>query len=173
MKGAIVNCLKEAIDTKFGKQKWAEILTASGQTPNMVILATNDYADAVVVSMVKHSCKILNQSMEQLSDLFGDYWMNAFALRMYKPYYGVNSNAKTFFLKLNELHAKVTNNIANAKPPKFEYEWKDENTLILTYISPRGLIDFVVGLAKGVGKYFKQNLSVRKLSSTQVEIIFR
>jgi hypothetical protein len=42
----------------------------------------------------------------------------------------------------------------------------------MTYKSPRGLIDFLVGLIKGVGKYFKEDLRVRKLNNTDVEVVF-
>ena len=172
MKGAIVNCLKEMIVSKFGQSKWSEIMIASGQRPDMIILATIDMDDELILKVVENSCKILNQTIEQVTDLFGDYWMNTYAISVYKPYYGNTSTAKEFFIKLNEIHTKVTKYIPNAKPPKFEYEWKSENVLILTYISPRGLIDFVVGLAKGIGNYFHQNLSVRKISATRVEVIF-
>jgi len=173
MKGVIAICLKEVIVLKFGTTKWNEIMTASGLNPNMALLASVDLDDAVVVNVVKNTCKTLNLTMEQVADYFGDHWMNSYAAKIYKPYYGTNSNAKDFIIKLSEIHRSVTNNIPNAKPPKFEYDWKDENTLILTYISPRGLIDFVVGLAKGVGKYYHQKLSVRKISTTKVEIIFQ
>lgn len=98
--------------------------------------------------------------------------MNSYALTMYKPYYGTNLTAKDFFIKLDDIHFKVTKNIQNAHAPRFKCEWETEDVLILTYISPRGLIDFVVGLAKGVGKYFNQKLAVRKISSTKVEIVF-
>ncbi len=172
MKGAIANCLKETMVSKFGQPKWDEIMIASGLKPNLSILVTMDIDDAIVGNIVMHSCKLTNSSLEKIGDLFGEYWMNSYAIKMYKPYYGTNSNAKDFILKLNEMHNKVTKNIPNANPPKFEFDWKNETTLVITYISTRGLIDFVVGLAKGVGKYFNQKLIVRKISSTKVEIIF-
>ncbi|HZL10894.1 MAG TPA: heme NO-binding domain-containing protein [Prolixibacteraceae bacterium] len=172
MKGAIANCVKETIVSKFGNPKWEEIMIASGLNAKMTILVIQDIDDDIILNVVENSCKILDLSIEQIADYFGDYWMNSYAVNMYKPYYGTNSTAKDFFLKLNTIHSRVTNSIPNAKPPRFEYDWENENTLILTYISPRGLIDFVVGLAKGVGNYFNQKLSVRKISSTKVEIIF-
>jgi len=172
MKGIIANCLKETIVTKFNQEKWEEILIASNQKKNMTILASLDIDDAVIMNIVENSCKILNLSLVEIADYFGDYWMNSFALKYYKSYYGTSKNAKEFILKLTDIHNKVTKNIKNAKPPQFEYDWKSENVLILTYISQRGLIDFVVGLAKGVGKYFNQKLSIKKLSSTKIEITF-
>jgi len=172
MKGAIVNCLKEMIVSRFGQSKWNEIMVASGQRPEMIIMATSDFEDAIVVKMVENACKILNITLEEITDYFGDYWMNTYAVSVYKPYYGSNASAKDFFIRLNDIHTKVTKFVTNARPPKFEFEWKSDDLLILSYISSRGLIDFVVGLAKGVGSYFNQPLAVRKLSSTRVEIKF-
>lgn len=34
------------------------------------------------------------------------------------------------------------------------------------------MIDFACGLIKGVGKHFKENLKVTKLSENEVEIVF-
>jgi hypothetical protein len=42
----------------------------------------------------------------------------------------------------------------------------------MKYKSRRGLIDFMVGLIKGVGKFYKEDLKVTKLSSDKVEIVF-
>jgi hypothetical protein len=42
----------------------------------------------------------------------------------------------------------------------------------MKYKSKRKLIDFMVGLIKGVGKFYKENLKVKKISDDKVEIIF-
>jgi hypothetical protein len=173
MKGVIAICLKEVIVSKFGTQKWNDIMMASGLNPNMALLASVDLDDAVVMNVVKNSCRILNLSLQQIADYFGDHWMNSYAPKMYKPYYGTNTTAKDFIIRLSEIQTKVTNNIQNANPPRFKYLLKNENTLILTYFSNRGMIELVVGLAKGVGRYFQQKLLVRKISHSQVEIIFQ
>ena len=60
----------------------------------------------------------------------------------------------------------------NAKPPRFDYQWINENVLIMIYQSERGLIDFMVGLAKGVGNYFGESLKITKLSDTEIKIVF-
>jgi hypothetical protein len=60
----------------------------------------------------------------------------------------------------------------NAHPPRFDYTWKNEKTLIMHYKSQRGLIDFAVGLIKGVGKFYHENLRVAKVGSDQIEIVF-
>jgi hypothetical protein len=73
---------------------------------------------------------------------------------------------------MDKVHQMVTQNIANAHPPRFEYDWKDDQTLIMTYKSNRNLIDFLVGIIKGVGKYYKENLKVMKLGKDKVQIRF-
>jgi len=42
----------------------------------------------------------------------------------------------------------------------------------MKYISKRGLIDFMVGLIKGVGKYYREDLKVTKLGNDRVKIVF-
>jgi len=69
-------------------------------------------------------------------------------------------------------HEASTRSIPDARPPQFDYEWKDGRTLIMHYKSHRGLIDFLVGLVRGVGKHFKEDLQVTKLSADKVQIVF-
>lgn len=55
---------------------------------------------------------------------------------------------------------------------RFKTAWLDANTLDVEYLSERNLIDVYVGLARGVGKYFKEPLTVTKHSETKVTIVF-
>ena len=40
------------------------------------------------------------------------------------------------------------------------------------YSSHRGLIDFMVGLVKGVGKFYNENIKVKKLGTEKIEVVF-
>jgi hypothetical protein len=73
---------------------------------------------------------------------------------------------------LDEVHVMMTATIPNAHPPRFEYQWEGESTLNVTYHSQRNLIDIYIGLVKGVGKFFKEQLIVTKLSQHHVRIKF-
>ena len=73
---------------------------------------------------------------------------------------------------MDNVHDITTKNIKNARPPRFKYKEVDDKTLIMTYKSHRGLIDILIGLIKGVGKHFNEDLQVRKINDTQVEIKF-
>ncbi len=172
MKGIIAVCLKNMIKDNYGIEKWNDISELSDIDPYIIINAVQDFDDDIILKMIDSTCKVLNISLEQAADAFGEYWMKTFAPKVYEAYYREVNSAKDFILKMDKVHRSVTSNIPDAKPPKFEYEWKDNKTLIVKYISHRNLIDIMIGLIRGVGKYFDEELKVRKLSDTKAEVVF-
>ena len=131
-----------------------------------------DVDDADVMKVIGSVCKILDITPIQAADAFGDYWVNNYSQAVYSNYYRTNKTAKDFMLNLDSLHVTMTKTIDNAHPPRFTYEWKNDKTLVVDYKSRRGLIDFAIGLTKGVGKYYKENLEVTKLSPEKFQIVF-
>ncbi len=172
MKGSIVNCLEEMITEKYGKEKWQQILKISNCNQT-IFMATSDVDDKLVMSLIDSTCKALGISLQQAFDAFGEYFICNFTAKKYSGYYEHFSSAKSFLLSLEEIiHFDVRKNIRNATPPKFEYKRIDEKTLIMKYISKRNLIDLAISLIKGVGKYYKEDLKVKKISNDEIEIIF-
>ncbi len=172
MKGVILDCLKNLVSSKFGTEQWQNICVKSGLKPNEIFLATVDFEDKVAINLINSTCTVLNLSMDAAATAYGEHWMNFYASKMYAGYISNVKSSKELLLKLDSIHTMVTKNIQNSRPPKFTYEWKDDKTLIMNYNSQRNLIDLFIGLAKGVGKYYKENLTVKKISNTKVEIIF-
>ena len=172
MKGTIARCLAEMVTEKFGEDKWQAALEKAGLDKNTLFLPTQNVDDDVALKVVGSVCSVLNISLVQAADAFGEYWSTVYAPTMYGAFYDAAGSAREFLLKMDRVHVTMTRTVPDAHPPRFEYEWQDDKTLIMTYKSPRGLIDFVVGLAKGVGKYYKENLYVAKLGSDRVKIVF-
>jgi len=172
MKGVIATCLGELISVKFGKDKWEEILESAGLPRRTSFLATEDVDDAATMRVVASVCKVMGMSMTQAADAFGEYWFNVYAPRVYKVYYVGKNSAREMLLALNHIHKSVVNHSPDARPPRFEYEWKDDRTLIMKYQSGRGLIDFFIGIVRGVGTYYNEKLSIAKLTDNKVEIQF-
>ena len=172
MKGVIVKCLSELVKSDFGDMKWKEILQQSGEKPNMVIKAMSDIDDQTVFKLFENTCKVLNLSKQDACDAFGNYFVNTFAPKMYSVYYDKFKNAKAFIMGMDKVHETVTSILPNARPPRFTIEEVDENTIIVNYKSTRNMIDFYMGLAKGVGNYFKTPIGIKKLSEARVELTF-
>ncbi len=172
MKGVIVICMQEMVIKKFGENKWKVILEKAGLNRNSRFLPASDIEDEIVLQVVDSMCSILKISLEQAADAFGDYWINVYAPRVYSVYFKKIKSAKEFFIKLDYIHKTITSLMANARPPKFDYEWKDSNTVIITYKSHRNLFEFFIGLAKGVRNHFKDNFKIIILGKNRAEIIF-
>lgn len=171
MKGTILRCLKELVEEKFGVDKWRAVAAKVEGMPR-VILPISDVPDAKVIEAVQATCDVLGITLQQAADAFGDYWVNVYSQKYYSSFYKNTDNARDFILSMDKVHEAMTSNLENAHPPKFSYAWKDDKTLILDYASNRGLIDFAVGLLKGVGIHYNTNLKITKLSDKQIEIIF-
>ena len=144
----------------------------AGFSETTTFLATKEIPDEDILKIVNACCKLLNVSLQQFADMLGDYWVNEYAFKMFKFYYSKPKSAKEFILNMDTVHQNVTKTFPESNPPRFDYEWKDDKTLLMAYKSKRGLMDFLVGLIKGVGKHFNENLRVTKIGSNKVQIVF-
>jgi hypothetical protein len=174
MKATITNCLAELVETKFGKDKWNAILGDSGLQSHAGTfrIAPADVPDDQVQKLLASTCKVLGISRQQGADAFGEYWCCTYVPRLYASILKRFKNAKEMILGMDSVHVTMTETIPNARPPRFGYKWEDDKTLIVTYNSPRNMIDIYIGLAKGVGLYFREKLSVTKKSAKEVKIVF-
>ncbi len=173
MKGVVVDCLASLVNEKYGTDKWREILDGAGVPRFSLFLATQDVEEEKVLDLVTSLTRVLGLTLPQAADAFGDYWVNVYSQKIYSPYYKSCRNAREFLLSVNEIHRKTTAQIKDARPPRFTYEWENDDTLIMHYHSERGLIDFMVGLIKGVGTFYKERLEVEKLSDDKARVRFR
>jgi len=172
MKGVIVKCLSELVISDFGEHKWKEIVQQSEEKPYVVINALLDIDDQRFFKLFENTCKILSLSKQQACDAFGNYFVNTFAPKIYPIFYDKFKNAKEFIIGMNKVHDLVTKKLINARPPKFTIEEVDENTMIVNYKSTRNMIDFYMGLVKGVGNYYNTLIGIKKLSEEKVELTF-
>jgi hypothetical protein len=172
MKGVIAVCLGKLVVEKFGADKWKDALEAAGFGRETNFLPTDNIDDQAVMKVVDSVCKVLSITPIQAADAFGEYWVNTYAPKIYGVYFRKSHSAKELLQNMDDIHVRVTATVANAHPPRFEYDWKNDKTLVMKYVSKRGLIDFLVGLIKGVGKYYNENLTVVKKSNTTVQVNF-
>ncbi len=172
MKGIIVKCLEELVVTKFGKENWQKSLEGAGFSKTKMFFTLSNVPDAEVMKVVESVCKTLDLSLEQAADAFGEYWVTTYSQEIYGQYYRNNTSVKEFMLDLNSIHVTITKNLENAQPPQFGFDWTNDTTLVVNYTSHRNLIDFAIGLARGLGVFYNERLQVTKLSQSQFQIIF-
>lgn len=170
MKGVIVSCLKELVETEFGEDKWEETLERAGLPKGASYLPISDVDDEAVLRVVQELCNVLGISEQQAADAFGSYWACTYAPRVYGAYYAGVTSAKEFLLKMDDVHVATTRAIPNAHPPHFTYEDIDENTLIMEYHSNRNLMSFFKGLIRGVAEHFGEKADIKSAGPNKVKI---
>jgi hypothetical protein len=174
MKGTITRCLAGLVRSKAGDQAWRDIVRAAdaGDAEYLLELAGSDVDDALVVRLLHAAKTRLGLEEQATYDAFGEYWCCSYAPTVYAAVYGRFTSARDMILGLDRVHVDVTASMARARPPRFEYAWRDDKTLIVFYKSHRRLAPLYVGLVRGVGKYFKEDLRVTLEASNRVRIDF-
>ena len=172
MKGVIADCVADLVKSAYGDETWQEILEESGIGRGRRFLVIEDVEDAQIMKLVQTICQKLGANVQTVADLFGDHWVNVYSPRIYGAYYDSAKNAREFLLAMDRVHTEMTARMAQAHPPRFTYEWTDPDTLEMNYQSSRNLIEFVAGLARGVGKHYGENLAVTTHGRTAVTVKF-
>jgi methyl-accepting chemotaxis protein len=172
LKGTIILCVADLVKSKGGDTAWREVLRRAGLPEDLRITRASDIDESSVQKILGAARDTLRVGATEFVDAFGDHWVNVYVPKRYRAYsYGIKS-AKEMILSMDKIHEQVTKLLPNAHPPRFDYEEIDERTLRVHYKSHRRMIDFYIGLAKGVGKMFRTPLKIKKLSEEYVEIVF-
>ena len=175
MKGTITRCAKELVESRFGEDKWQAILEDADvdqDTRYRLSYPTTDIDDSVAKDVLVSTGRVLGLSPEQVAEAFGEHWCCEYAPKIYSSIITRFNSAREMILGMDKVHVQMTATIKNARPPRFDYDWQDDNTLIVTYKSFRGMIDIYRGLVMGVGKLFNEPVQARKVDNARVEIIF-
>jgi hypothetical protein len=165
MKGTIVKCMEELVRNKFGAGKWKECLEKAGIPEWRSFTAFCDVDETEFMKIMTGIAGAASLSMEQVMEAFGEHWSTVYGPHIYGAYFSDAKTARELLLNLDHIHEVMTKSIKFACPPRFRYEWKGDKLLIMHYESFRGLVALMPGLIRGVGKYYKENLTIRVVGS--------
>jgi hypothetical protein len=172
MKGTITRCMGELVQSKWGADAWRRIVARAGAKDDITLMMPSaDIDDQLALALLEAACTELGVTPAQAADAFGEYWCCVYAPKVYKNIVARFKSAKEMILGLDDVHVEMTRSIPNARPPRFTYSWRDAKTLVVKYSSHRNLVHVYVGLVRGVGKFYGEQLTVRTTGQT-VEIQF-
>ncbi len=160
MKGTIPKCLEEMVRARHGEASWNEVKVEAGLATWHTFLTTEDIPDETVKALFGSAAKVLGRTVQEVMDDFGMHWSTVYAPDIYGVFFKRAANAREMLLSVAEIHRKTTATVPNAKPPRFSYEWQDDDTLVMTYDSERNLAALMPGLIRGVGAYYREKLEV-------------
>ncbi len=175
MNGSISRCLAELVREVFGSATWDAIVdraeSAAG-TQQSLHIARSEVDDVETLALIDATCKVLGVSLAEVADLLGEYWCCVYAPDVHDVSWSTIGSARECIEVLNEVHGRLSSSNPDVAPPRSLCDWRDDNTMHVEYKSERGLIDFYVGLVKGVGTALGEPLRVTKMTSSAVEVVF-
>jgi len=167
MKGIINKGVQDFVTEKFGSESWDRIKSLAGCSEPF-FAASHDYPDETTLALVEASSKLSGLSPEEVMVEYGRYVVPNTLKRHYATYLKLaGSSPREFLLNMDRVHSEVTKSIADAKPPRFEYEELPDGRLLMHYHSSRRLCSVLRGLILGVGDLFGQILEVKETSCMQ------
>jgi len=183
----VYQCIKEVVVNGYGEPAWNTILKKADIEENKKILMFDDVPKEQILSIISAIIDTTGLSIDDVAEQFGLHWVNVVSNRAYGRFYKNESSARDLILNLNAIHQQVIEKMTQSiemvsfegvhelkkpQPPVFEFEWEDQNRLIVTYLSHRGLVDIFIGCVKGVGVYYNEDLKTYKISDSKVMIDF-
>jgi hypothetical protein len=174
MKGTIHYCLEESIIKTYGEEAWGKIMTSLGHPEDYSygIRIRDDIDEVQSIELFVLAANILNEPLGTIFDVFGEHWCVDYSPRVYGVFYRGMSSTKDAITKLDHVHEVVTGHIKGAYPPRFEYNWKNDDILEVKYISDRNLIDLFISLIKGLDKKFNNVTQIDKLDEHNLRLTF-
>ena len=163
MYGLVNQAIQRLVTDRFDAEVWSSVCERAEVT-TCEFVAMEAYDDAVTYSLVAAASEVLDCPVEDLLEMFGQYWTEFIAQEGYGDFLALSGQSVEDFLnQLDDMHTRLALSFPELKPPSFRCESSatEPGVLHLEYHSQReGLAPMVVGLLTGLGNLFDQQLDV-------------
>jgi hypothetical protein len=166
MYGIVNKAIQDLVIEQFGESEWEIVKTKSGIDVDF-FLSNEPYDDDITYKLAAAVGEVLNISLGQVLNTFGEYWV----LKTGKEKYGGlmsagGSNLKEFLINLPLFHNRIMLMYPKLTPPEFKVSDISDNSIHVHYFSKReGLQEFVRGLLSGLGKLYNTSVVIELLQT--------
>jgi hypothetical protein len=161
MKGMVFTAFLEMVEDKFSADMVDDIIDDANLPSGGAYTAVGTYDHKELVSMVVALSKRTNIPATDLVAIFGENMFSLFYIG-YPNFFAGVPTAFDFLMSVDQvIHVEVLKLYPEANLPKFDCELNG-NTLTMTYRSPRCFSDLALGLIKGCGQHFGENLHIER-----------
>ncbi len=174
MRVIYLTAIKEWITNKYndGLKLWKEIAEELGIGVDSFNNQDNYISFQRLKLLLNISAKKIKKSEFDLSVEFLQYWLTDFAPRLFQSLARSAGSVKEFlfnYVKLNnELCQFIPN---NSYIFKIDLKENDKQTLTAVYGNEKSLVD-IIGLLRGIGAYYKEQYTIKKINPFSIEIHF-
>ena len=161
MHGVVFGEMERFVAEKYGQEQWTALLNKAG-LDNRIYLAVNEYPDAEIVALVTSAAEMTGLESGAVLESFGEFIAPAL-IKLYghllKPAWrtlDVIGNTE------RAVHTVVRVKNPGARPPLLKTQRQSEDCVVLIYHSPRKMCRFAIGIAHGLAKHFREEISVHE-----------
>jgi hypothetical protein len=167
MYGLVNQALEDYVRRGFGESAWTRVRDGAGIDLEMFV-AMDSYPDDLTYRLVHSATEALGIDAARVLEEFGEHWVLYTVQEGYGELLSMfGSDLRTFLPHLDNLHSHVGLTFPQLRPPSFAVQSVGDgggDSLLLHYRSQRaGLAPMVIGLIKGLGKRFSQDIRVHQL----------
>jgi hypothetical protein len=177
MHGIIFAELRNYAETKYGKGTWDQLLKKAG-LENKFYLPINTYPDTEVVGLVGAASSMVGLPVAEVLEDFGEFiapaLMKMFGHLLLPEWKTIDVIDNTE----GTVHSVVRGKNPGAKPPELQTVRRSYDEVVLIYTSPRRMCALATGIGKGLGSYFRENITSMQTvcihkGAPKCEIVFR
>lgn len=168
MYGLVNKAIEEMVCQNYGEEIW-ETIKQKAEIQVDTFISMDAYPDDLTHRLVRAASEVLGLSSAEILSAFGEYWVLYTATEGYGELMAMaGDNLPDFLQNLDNLHARVGLSFPQLKPPSFQCDHGAAEELHLHYRSSRqGLAPMVMGLIKGLGTRFHQNIEITQVQDRQ------
>ncbi|MFA5537170.1 MAG: heme NO-binding domain-containing protein, partial [Bacillota bacterium] len=156
MKGSVVGTWLTSLKDIYGQEIVNKTLKEVGWDPERIITPTEDIDDNVIKKIVEGVANKGNIQVEHLWNKIGKG--NVTNFHQWFPSYFEKDNLKEFLKIIDDIHTQLTKIIPNATPPRLIATDTGPDTLLLHYISKRGMFHYFLGILEGAAIFLKEKI---------------
>jgi hypothetical protein len=166
MYGVVNKSIRDFIVGAHGIAVWEKIRDRAAVDVDAFI-SNEPYPDEISYKLVGAAVDVLGISSTDFLTGLGEFWILKTGMENYGPLLNAGGETfKDFLLNLNQFHLRVQLIYPELKPPDFTCTDIQSDRLKLHYRTHRpGMTDFVVGLLKGLGEFYKTPVAVALIES--------
>ena len=167
MKGTVVSTWLKTSRVLFSDDVVDQVLESVQVPKNRIFSPLEDVDDSLIFTIIEKIAQQGNISVSELWEKIGVENITTFSNTY--PGFFKHSNAYQLLRSMNDVHKIVMKRIPGAKPPKLDLVPISRNEAIFTYGSERGMKNYLVGLLKGVSKYYNEEINIEPIEEKQGE----
>ena len=162
MKGIVFTEFLELVENEFGLEVVQQIIDECELETAGVYTSVGTYSHKDMFKMVAKLSEIKGLPVPALLTVFGEYFFTT--LKDKYPVFVEKPNLFSFLNSIDQyIHPEVLKLYPDAELPRFQAEIKNDNEMVLNYMSSRKMSDLAIGLIKGAANHFEEDVDVVKI----------